>query len=114
MVTAYSSFGAMSKDCLAWAGIEKSSFEQPVVKALSAKYEKKPAQVLLRWAVQLGLQVIPKSPSADYLVDNFSIEDFELTEAEMKNISDLNKNVRFNDPGYFLMEKYGYHLPIFD
>lgn len=53
-----------------------------------------PAQVLLRWAVQQGLAVIPKSNSHERLVSNLNILDFSLSDAEMKQLSALNINLR--------------------
>ncbi|KAE9398469.1 Aldo/keto reductase [Gymnopus androsaceus JB14] len=59
---------------------------------------KTPAQVLLRWATQQGMAVIPKSNSDERLVQNLQCEDFELSESEMKAISGLNMHLRLNDP----------------
>lgn len=56
------------------------------------------AQVLLRWALQQGLAVIPKSNNPARLAQNFQVSQFELTEAQMKAISSLNQNYRMNDP----------------
>lgn len=52
------------------------------------------AQILLRWAVQQGLAVIPKSNNHDRLVQNLNVDQFTLTEDEMKSISSLNINLR--------------------
>lgn len=53
-----------------------------------------PAQVLLRWAVQQGLAIIPKSNSHERLVQNLQVESFELSEADIKALSSLNINLR--------------------
>ena len=52
------------------------------------------AQVLLRWALQQGLAVIPKSNNHDRLVQNLACTGFELSAEEMKAISALNINLR--------------------
>lgn len=52
------------------------------------------AQVLLRWAVQQGLAVIPKSNNHDRLVQNLNVDQFTLSEEELKAISALNINLR--------------------
>ena len=83
-VTAYSSFGALSYVELKMAKIEESAFENQVVKSICGKHGKTPAQVLLRWAVQRGIQVIPKSVKNERLVENFSIDNFTLTEEDME------------------------------
>lgn len=57
-----------------------------------------PAQVLLRWALQQGLAVIPKSNSADRLAANFDSASFDLSPEQIKEISSLNVNYRMNDP----------------
>lgn len=56
------------------------------------------AQVLLRWATQRGIAVIPKSNDHGRLVQNLANTDFELTEQQIKDISSLNVNLRFNNP----------------
>ena len=56
-----------------------------------------PAQILLRWAVQQGLAVIPKSNNHERLVNNLNILDFQLSDAEMKQLSGLNINLRVSD-----------------
>lgn len=57
------------------------------------------AQVLLRWATQRGLAVIPKSNSQERVLENFNCTGFDLSAEEIKQISDMNINFRFNDPG---------------
>lgn len=60
------------------------------------------AQVLLRWATQRGIAVIPKSNNKDRLAQNLEVTDFDLTEEEIEAISGLDKGLRFNDPGFYL------------
>ena len=52
----------------------------PVVKAVAESTGKTPAQVLLRWAVQRGTAVIPKSQNADRIAENLDIFSFTLSE----------------------------------
>lgn len=65
-----------------------------VIEQLSKKYEKTPAQIVLRWHIQLGLVVIPRSSKPEHLRQNRDIFDFELSEADMQAISDLNQDER--------------------
>ena len=95
------------------AKIEESAFENQVVKAICGKHGKTPAQVLLRWAVQRGIQVIPKSTKNERLTENFAIDDFILTEEDMEGISGLNQNKRFLDPANLYMNIFNKHIPIF-
>ncbi|KAH9982826.1 Aldo/keto reductase [Lactifluus volemus] len=98
-VTAYSSFGPQSYLELGFKeGAVKALFEQdPVVKAARA-HERNPAQVLLRWATQRGIAVIPKTNDVQRLFSNLDCTSFDLTEGEIDAISTLNINLRLNDP----------------
>ena len=73
-------------------------FENETVKKIADKHSKTPAQVLLRWATQRGVAVIPKSNNQNRLAQNLDVCSFDLAEDEIKSISSLNKNLRFNDP----------------
>ncbi|XP_044199821.1 aldo-keto reductase family 1 member D1-like [Thunnus albacares] len=63
--------------------------------SLAKKYNKTTAQVALRFNMQRGVVVIPKSFNAVRIKENFQIFDFSLSEADMKSIEGLNKNIRF-------------------
>jgi methylglyoxal/glyoxal reductase len=67
-------------------------FEHEIIKDLAGKYEREPAQVILRWHIQLGLIAIPKSVTPERIRSNIRIFDFELDEDEMSRISSLNEN----------------------
>ena len=68
---------------------------EPVFTALAEKYNKSPAQIILRWHIQEGTIIFPKSTNPQHIQDNFNIFDFELTAAEMEQIRAMDKNVRF-------------------
>ena len=74
---------------------DRSLIEEPVFSALGEKYGKTPAQVILRWHVQMGFAVIPGSRNVDHIRDNLNILDFSLTEAEMAEIAKLNSGKRY-------------------
>ena len=61
---------------------------------MAEKYHRSTAQIGLRWLVQKGAAVIPKSVRPDRLLENSQIFDFELEEAEMTAIDGLNENFR--------------------
>lgn len=65
-------------------------FELPVLTAIGEKYGKTPAQVMLRWHIQRGVVVIPKSTHAERMEENFSIFDFELSDDDMAAIAALD------------------------
>lgn len=69
--------------------------EDELLVSIAKKYKKMTAQVVLRFNVQRGVVVIPKSFSPKRIKENFEIFDFSLTDDEMKAIEGLNKNIRF-------------------
>lgn len=104
VVTGYSSFGPQSFVELEWkkATDEDVLFENKIVKAAASAHGITPAQVLLRWATQRGIAVIPKSNDPKRLAQNLDCCSFDLTKKELDSISALNKGLRFNDPSDYL------------
>lgn len=79
----------------AWSPLKKGRiFDEPVIKEIATKYEKTPAQVILRWDVQHEIISIPKSTKEERIIENAEIFDFFLTAEEMSEIDQLNKNER--------------------
>ena len=79
----------------AWAPFAeglKGMFEEPVLMEIAAKHQKTPAQILLRWNVQQGVIVIPKSVHRERMEENRKIWDFELDAEDMQRIVGLDKN----------------------
>ena len=66
-------------------------FEDETLKETGAKHGKTTAQVMLRWNIQRGVIVIPKSTHIERMEENFNVFDFALDEEEMKKISALDK-----------------------
>ena len=113
-VTAFSPLGALSYLELNMADMVESVLEQAAVKEAAARVDRTSAQVVLRWGIQRGTAVIPKTSRVERLKENQLLFDFELNEAEMSAISALNRNRRFNDPGHFCEEAFGTFFPIYD
>ena len=113
-MTAFSPLGALSYLELDMAGQDDSVLEQEVVKKAAQRLEKTPAQVVLRWAVQRGTSIIPKTIKPARMLENISIFDFELDAEEMRAISALNADRRFNDPGHFCEAAFNTFHPIYD
>lgn len=67
-------------------------FDNPVIAEIAAKYGKTPAQVMLRWHIQRGIVVIPKSTHVERMEENFNVFDFTLSDADMTAIAALDKN----------------------
>ena len=86
----------------AWSPIMKGNLDLPLLLELSKKYAKTPAQVVLRWHVQHGIVVIPKSVHEHRIRENALIFDFSLSADDMAAIDALNENKRFgSDPDTF-------------
>ena len=69
--------------------------EHPTIATLAAAHGKSPAQVLIRWSIQLGNVVIPGSSDPARIVENIDVFDFELAPAEMETIDGLDNGTRF-------------------
>ena len=113
-VTAFSPLGALSYLELEMAKASESVLEQTIVKAIAKEHHKTPAQVVLRWGVQRGTAVIPKTTREERMAENLDIFNFELKQEEMQAISTLNQNRRFNDPGVFCEAAFNTYHPIYD
>ena len=82
-------------------------FTNPILTQIGEKYSKSAAQVVLRWNVQRGVVVIPKSVHRSRMEQNFDIWDFKLTDEEMKSIASLDLGhseiVNHYDPAFVKM-----------
>ena len=68
--------------------------KHPTLQSIGAAYDKTPAQVMLRWCVQQGMVVLPKSVHPEYIQQNRDIFDFTLSEDDLGAIADLDKDLR--------------------
>lgn len=79
----------------AWAPFAeglKGMFTEPVLLEIAQKYGKTPAQIILRWNVQQGVIVIPKSVHKERMEENLAIWDFVLDDGDMAQIALLDQN----------------------
>ncbi len=113
-VTAFSPLGAQSYYQLNMAEANESLLEHATIDKIAQTHDRTPAQVLLRWGVQRGTAVVPKTSRVERLKENLALFDFELTDDEMSAISDLNRNRRFNDPGDFCESAFNTFFPIYE
>lgn len=77
----------------AWAPFgegRNNMFSNPLLIEIAAKYNKTVAKVILRWHLQRGIVVIPKSTHYDRMVENFDVFDFELSKEDMEKIQSLD------------------------
>ncbi|XP_057630529.1 aldo-keto reductase family 1 member D1 isoform X4 [Chionomys nivalis] len=112
VVVAYSPLGTCRNPM--WVNVSSPSLlKDDLLNSLGKKHNKTAAQIGLRFNIQRGVVVIPKSFNLKRIKENFQIFDFSLTEEEMKDIETLNKNVRFvellmwkNHPEYPFYDEY--------
>lgn len=64
--------------------------------------------------MQQGLSVIPKTTNPDRLKENASVFDWELSEEDMKTLTGLDKNMKFNNPSDYTEPVFGLYYPIFE
>lgn len=79
----------------AWAPFAEGKhdiFTNETIAKIAQKYNKANGQVILRWLLQRGITVIPKSVHRNRMEENMDVFDFELTDAEMKTMASLDKN----------------------
>ncbi len=113
-VTAFSPLGSPSYESIGMARPDENVLKDPVVTALAARHHRTPAQIALRWGVQRGCVVIPKTQTPARLAENIALFDFALTADEMAAIDRLDRHRRFNDPGHFGEKAFNTFFPIFD
>ncbi|SCV67315.1 BQ2448_5961 [Microbotryum intermedium] len=100
-VTAYSSLGPQSFLELDHPGAVRtpSLLEHDVIRKIASKHGKGEGQVLLRWATQRNVAIIPKSNSDKRAEANLASVEFDLDDEDLKAIEKLDIGLRFNNPG---------------
>lgn len=93
-------------------GSKGSTLEDPTIVEIARGHSRTPAQVMLRWHLQQGRQVIPKSVTASRIAENFEIFDFELSGDELGRIDALETGVRGGpEPDEVTIESFGREIP---
>lgn len=87
----------------AWSPLAQGEvLDDPAITSIAAAHDRTPGQVVLRWHLQLGNIVIPKSVTPERIVENFDVFDFELSGEEMRQIEGLDRGERIGpDPDTF-------------
>lgn len=89
-----------------------STLDDPVITAIAEAHAKTPAQVMLRWGLQQGRSVIPKSTRPQRIAENFDIFDFDLTGDELAAIDALDTGQRGGpEPADVTLETFGIDIP---
>lgn len=99
-VTAYSSFGPASflEFNMKHAAALTPLMEDEKIKAIAAKYGRPASQILLRWATQRGLAVIPKTSRVKVMEENLRNTEFDLSQEDLDAITAFDRGIRFNQP----------------
>lgn len=79
--------------------LKETIFTEPVIVGLADKYNRTPAQIILRWETQCGVIPVPKSSSPVHMRENINIFDFYMTQSELDFISGLNTGNRCGPSG---------------
>ncbi|RED84130.1 aldo/keto reductase [Cohnella phaseoli] len=86
---------------VSWRPLMQGRLDHPLIVQLAGKYGKTPAQILIRWHLQLGVVTIPKSSRAERIRENADVFDFVLEPEDVVAIDGLNENRRFGkDPDH--------------
>jgi 2,5-diketo-D-gluconate reductase A len=93
-------------------GSHGSTLADPTIHKIAAAYGRTPAQVMLRWHLQQGRQVIPKSVTPSRIAENFAVFDFDLTADELAAIDALDTGVRGGpEPEQITRATFGREIP---
>jgi len=93
-------------------GSHGSTLQDPTINAIAGAHDRTPAQVMLRWHLQQGRSAIPKSVTPSRIAENFDVFGFELTDAELAVIDDLDTGVRGGpEPEAITREAFGRDIP---
>lgn len=92
---------AYLKYCFPSSRVVPDLLDNPEVNTIATRLGKSPAQILLRYGLELGVAVIPKSTNAKRLQSNIALFDFKLSEADKATLSALDANIRVNDFAFF-------------
>ena len=73
--------------------------QDPRIASLATKYSKSPAQLMIRWGIEHGLVVIPKSTREELIRENSQVFDFDISDDDMRSLDSLDEDLRLNwDP----------------
>jgi diketogulonate reductase-like aldo/keto reductase len=93
-------------------GEHTSTLQDPTIVRIAEAHDKSPAQVMLRWHLQRGRSVIPKSTKPHRIAENFDVFDFQLTAEELAAIDSLDTGKRGGpEPSVITLETFGRPIP---
>jgi len=93
-------------------GQEHTTFDDPTITQIAQAHQATPAQVMLRWQLQRGRQVIPKSVNPERIRENLDVFGLELTDDELGRLDALNTGRRGGpEPHEVTLESFGKEIP---
>lgn len=107
-LTAYSPLGSGDRIQAMKAENEPSLLEEPVIMKIAEKHNASPGQVLIKWSVERGTAVIPKSTSKNHIIDNLKSEEVALDAEDMKEIAQLDRHYRYVNGEFFVTKGNSY------
>lgn len=107
-LTAYSPLGSGDRIKEMKAEDEPSLLDDPVIRKIAEKHSASPGQILIKWSVQRGTAVIPKSTSRNHIISNFESEKINLDEQDMEEIAKMDRHFRYVNGEFFVTEKNPY------
>lgn len=110
ILTAYSPLGSTDRPTQFKAPDEPSLLENPTILEIANAHGYSPGQVLIRWAIQRGTSVIPKSVNPGRIKENLEAATIELTDADMQKIAALDNHTRLIVGAFWSAPESGYTL----
>ena len=108
VLTAYSPLGSKDRPDSLKQKNEPTLLENEVIKNIAEKYQVTTAQILIKWAIERGTVVIPKSVSPQRIKQNFEAQNINLDTEDMEQIKTLNRNYRYVDGSFFAIPNSSY------
>jgi alcohol dehydrogenase (NADP+) len=109
-LTGYCPLGSADRPAVRILEDEPKLFQQPIILAIAQEKNVAPAQVMLAWAVNRGISVIPKSVNPERLKQNLEAADIELSAQEMAQMSSLDLHYRYIKGDFWCLEGSDYTL----
>ena len=113
-VTAFSPLGSISYEELGGAKEEESLIRNETIVSIAKELDITPAQLILSWALNRGTSLVVKSIDESRMKENLDVMNIKLEKATLDEISQLNINKRYNDPGVFCEDAFNTFFPIYD
>lgn len=107
-LTAYSPLGSGDRVKEMKAENEPSLLEDPVIKKIAEKHSASPGQILIKWSVERGTAVIPKSTSRSHIIANLESEKINLDSHDMEEIAKMDRHFRYVNGEFFVTKKNPY------